>query len=196
LRGREYALRGLEVTHPGFTAQLRQDAATALASTTADDAPFLYWAGASWAAALDVAKHDLPLVVELPTAAALVQQVLRLDEAFDRGAAHEFFIAYEGSRPEAMGGSAKRAREHYQRARDISHGARASVHLILAESVAVQEQNLTEFKALLAATLAVQVDQVPELRLANTLAHRRARWLQSRIPDLFIETEATKGKPR
>jgi hypothetical protein len=95
-----------------------------------------------------------------------------------------------------MGGSAKRAREHYQRALDLSRGARASVHLTLAETVAVQEQNLTEFKALLAATLAVQVEQVPELRLANTLAHRRARWLQSRIPDLFIETEATKEKPR
>lgn len=196
VRGRDYALRGLDVAHPGFTTLLHQDTAAALALTTADDVPFLYWAGASWAAALAMAKQDLTLVATLPTAAALVQQVLRLDETFDYGAAHEFFIAYEASRPEAMGGSITRAREHYQHALEISGGVRASVHITLAETVSVQEQNLTEFRALLAAALAVNADTVPELRLANTLAHRRARWLQSRIPDLFIEADATQEKTR
>ena len=190
LRGRDYALRGLEAAHPGFTVALREDAAAALAATDADDAAFLYWAGAAWAGALSAAKDDLDLIAELPTAGALVGRVLELDETFERGAAHEFFISYEGSRP---GGSVAQARRHYQRALDISGGLRASVHLALAEAVTVKEQNLAEFRSLIAAALAVDPDRTPELRLVNTIARRRAQWLESRIPDLFVDADGGEG---
>jgi hypothetical protein len=68
------------------------------------------------------------------------------------------------------------------------------VHLALAEAVSVREQNLAEFQALLEAALAVDAEKVPALRLANTLAQRRAQWLKSRIPELFIEADQPKGK--
>ncbi len=186
LRGRDYALRGLEVEHPNFTVILFTDRLSALAMTTRDDVPFLYWAGASWAGALSAAKEDLELIAELPTAGALVGRVLELDETYERGAAHEFFISYEGSRP---GGSACAAREHYRRVLEISQGKRASVHLALAESVTLRKQDLAEFRALIAIALAVDADEVPELRLANIIAQRRARWLLKRIPDLFLDAQ-------
>lgn len=188
LRGRNYALRGLEVPHSQFTTLLNSDRASALAITKSDDVPYLYWAGTSWAGALSASKDDLRLIADLPTAGALVGRVLELDETYERGAAHEFFISYEGSRP---GGSAERAREHYRRAREISGGRRASVHLALAEAVSIKEQNLVEFKALIAAALAIDPDEAQEFRLANIIAQRRARWLQDRIPDLFLEAEGT-----
>ncbi len=191
LRARDYALRGLEIRHPGFTARLQANRDAALAMTTREDVPFLYWAGASWAAALSVAKDDLALIADLPTAGALVRRVLDLDERFGEGAAHEFFVSYEGSRPEAMGGSVREAREHYRRALELSHGERASVHVALAESVAVREQNLKEFHDLLGAALAVDPEKRPDERLANLIARRRALWLQSRIPDLFLEVDST-----
>ncbi|HSC71046.1 MAG TPA: TRAP transporter TatT component family protein [Candidatus Methylomirabilis sp.] len=185
LRGRDYALRGLEVQYPGFTAKLRQDPSSALTLTTVEDVPYLYWSGASWAGALTAAKDDLHLLADLPMSGALVGRVLELDESYERGAAHEFFIAYEGGRP---GGSASCAREHYRRALEISGGQRASVHLALAEGVVIREQNLEEFRALIMAALAVDPDRVLSLRLANTIARRRARWLETRIPELFVET--------
>ncbi len=183
LRGRDYALRGLDVAYPGFTAKLSTERTATLAMTTRDDVPFLYWAGASWGGALTAAKDDLALIADLPIAGALVGRVLELEEMFELGAAHEFLIAYEGSRP---GGSASLARQHYRRALEISGGQRASVHLALAESVTIREQNLEEFRVLLAAALAVDPDKVPNQRLANTIARRRARWLETRIPDLFL----------
>ncbi len=186
LRGRDYALRGLEVEHPNFVVILATDRKSALAMTTKDDVPFLYWAGASWAGALSAVKDDLNLIADLPTAGALVGRALELDDTYDLGAPHEFFISYEGSRP---GGSAERAREHYRHAREISQGQRASVHVALAEAVSIREQNLTEFKALTAAALSVDPDKVPQLRLANIIARRRARWLQLHIPDLFLEAD-------
>ncbi len=186
LRGRGYALRGLEVRHDGFQAALALDPEAALAEATDEDTAFLYWGGASWAGALSADKSDLELVAELPTAAALVARVLALDAAYDGGAAHEFFISYEGGRP---GGDAELARAHYAQALALSGGTRASVHLALAETVAVQQQDLAEFERLLDAALAVDPDAAPELRLVNTLARRRAEWLRAHIPDLFLLAE-------
>ncbi len=185
LRGRDHALRGLEAIHPGLGVTLSRDRVSALAITTKEDVPFLYWAGTTWAGALTAAKDDLGLLAELPMAGALVARVLELDETYERGAAHEFFISYEGSRPEAMGGSVRRAREHYRQALEISGGLRASAHLALAEAVTIRQQNLAEFQALIVAALAVDPDKASELRLVNTITQRRARWLESRIPELF-----------
>lgn len=190
LRGRDYAVRGLAAAHAGIAAELYRDAKTALAATTTDDVPYLYWGGAAWAGALSAAKGDLDLIAELPIAGALVERVLDLDESYERGAAHEFFISYEGGRP---GGSARKAREHYRRALALSQGTRASVHLALAEAVAIQEQNLAEFRALVAAALAVDPDVAPQSRLINTIARRRARWLEARIPQLFVEADVEEG---
>lgn len=194
IRGRDYALRGLEVDHPGFAQRLREKPEAAVVEATAEDLGLLYWAGVSWAAALMANKDDLNLVAELPAAGALVARVLELDDAYERGSAHEFMISFEGSRSEAMGGSPKRARDHYRRAMELSLGKRASVPLALAEAVSVREQNLAEFRSLLDAALAVDPDAVPSQRLVNTLARRRAVWLKTRIPDLFLDAEPEEKK--
>ncbi|HYF00266.1 MAG TPA: TRAP transporter TatT component family protein [Planctomycetota bacterium] len=189
LRGRDYVLRALELDHPGFAEGLRKDPEGTLARTTAPDAPALYWAGTGWTAALMVEKGDLGLIADLPLGASLVRRSAALDPSYNQGAAHEILISYEGSRPEAMGGSAAKAREHYAKALELSGGRRASVHLALAESVAVREQNLKEFKALLEKALAVDPNADPSQRLVNLLSRERALRLKSRIPDLFLEAE-------
>ncbi len=185
-RGRDYALRALELSHPGFTTSLREDPGEALAGTTEADLASLYWAGAAWAAAVSVAKDDMSLIGDLPLAGQLVGRALALDETYDEGRAHEFFIAYEGSRPN---GNAAEARAHYRRALALSRGKRASVYLALAESVVLREQNLAEFESLIAAALAVDPKGEPSLRLVNTIAHQRAEWLRAHLPDLFFAYE-------
>jgi predicted anti-sigma-YlaC factor YlaD len=185
LRGRDYALRGLEAAHPGFRETLRSDRAAAVAMATKEDVPFLYWAGISWAAALMACKDNLELLADLPVAAALVRRVLDLDETFNEGAAHEFIVSYEGSRPDATRESPALARRHYARALELSGGKRASVHLALAEGVCVREQKREEFKQLAAAALAVDPDAAPGSRLHNVLSRRRAAWLLTRLDDLF-----------
>ena len=189
LRGHDYALKGLEARHPGFTDEVTKDQTATLAKTNAEDAPLLYWAGASWAGAVSVAKNDPELLINLPFAGALVARVLEIDEGYDLGAAHEFFVSYEASRP---AGNLVKAREHYRRAVEISGGQRASTYLSLAESVTIREQKLAEFRSLIAAAMAVDLRKNPQLRLLNTIARRRAFWLESRIPELFVEAEASK----
>jgi predicted anti-sigma-YlaC factor YlaD len=65
----------------------------------------------------------------------------------------------------------------------------------LAEGLSIREQNLDEFKELLARALAVDPDREPKRRLVNVLAQRRARWLLARIPELFLDTDHKEVAP-
>ena len=183
LRGRDFALRSLALAHPDFAIGFGRDPAHTLAYMRQAEVPFLYWAGIAWAGAISTAKGDAQRISELPAAAALMTRALELDESFDAGAIHEFFVSYEGSRP---GGDLDAARAHYQRAYELSGGNRASVHLALAESVSVQQQNADEFRTLIQRALAVDANTVPEWRVVNTIAQRRAAWLDEHITELFI----------
>ncbi|MCH8168425.1 MAG: hypothetical protein IIC03_10930 [Proteobacteria bacterium] len=190
LRGRDYALRGLEVSHPGFSAALGPANGDALANTTVEDADFLYWAGAAWAGAVSSDKQDFMLVAQLGLAGRLVARVVELDDAYERGAAHQFLVSYEGGRP---GGDRAAARGHYRKALEFSGGGSAGLHLALAEAIAVAEQDLPAFRRLVEAALAVEAEAFPDRRVANAIAQRRARWLLTRIPDLFFEASDGEG---
>jgi len=186
LRGRDYALRGLEIRHPGLRNSLGQDRQATLATTQIADAGLLYWAGVAWAGAVSTAKDNLTLVAELPVAASLVRRVLELDETYGDGTAHEFFVGYEAARP---GGNLDVARGHYERALQISGGERASVYLALAESVSLPRQDVREFRGMLASAQAIDPDSRPGIRLINVMAQDRAAWLEEQIPRLFLVTE-------
>ena len=187
LRARDYGMRGLEAAHPDFGRSLHADAAAALGSTQASDVPFLYWTAVSWGAAISLSKDDPDRLADLPLMEALVRRALQLDEAFDFGALHEFMITFEGSRSDTMGGSTARARQHFQRATQLSEGRRAAPYVALAESVSVRLQDRAEFETLLKKALAVDVNARPEWRLSNLVMQRRARWLLGRADYLFVD---------
>jgi predicted anti-sigma-YlaC factor YlaD len=190
LRGRDIILAGLEEKHPGFRANLdKKDFAKALEGTTRRDIPLLYWAGAGWLGAYAIDPFDMDLGVTLPAAAALIERVYRLDPDYAAGAIHEFYILYYGSLPEYMGGSLKKAREHFAKAVAVSGGRSSTPYVSLATAVTVKEQDLSGFRELLNQALAIDPESDPENRLVNVLNRRKARWLLEHADDFFVETE-------
>jgi len=117
-----------------------------------------------------------------------MRRALALDEGYDGGAIHEYFIAFEGGRPEAMGGSLKRARFHFERAMALSGGQKVSPLVTFAETVSVRTQDRKGFLDLLDRALSFDArGKAPEYRMANLVAQRRARWLKGRVDDLFLD---------
>jgi len=186
LRARGYALHAFEQKHPGFKKALREDYAAAMKMTDRGDLDLLYWGGVSGAAALAAAKDNLSLLPMLAPSAAMVERVLELDESYGKGAAHDFFISYYGSRPRAMGGSEEKAREHYRRSIEISGGSNAGTYISLATSVSVKNQDPREYRELLGKALAVEVDKYPEGRLSNLIMQKRARWLLDNTEEFIL----------
>jgi predicted anti-sigma-YlaC factor YlaD len=69
---------------------------------------------------------------------------------------------------------------------ELSGGYQAGPLVSLAEPVSISRQDRSEFQSLLKRALAVDVNAKPQYRLANLVMQRRARWLLSRIDDLFL----------
>jgi len=188
LRARDYGVRGLETTHRDFGAALNKDPQMAVKAAKKEDVPLLYWTAASWGLAITLSKNEPGLIVDQPIVEALIDRALELDETFDEGAIHSFLISYEPARQGAPGDPLERARKHFDRAMTLSGGHQAGPLVSLAESVSIAKQDRKEFQTLLERALAVDVNAKLQYRLANLVAQRRARWLLSRIDDLFLST--------
>ncbi|MBP2673216.1 MAG: hypothetical protein H6Q84_56 [Deltaproteobacteria bacterium] len=188
LRAKGYGLRGLSVGRGGFVSKLSDDPSGAAALAGPEDVPLLYWTAAAWSVAVVHSPDDPAMLADLPRCEALMRRALELDERYDAGAIHEYFIAFEGGRPEAMGGSPAKARRHFERAMELSGGNRVSPLVTYAETVAVRAQDRKEFLGFLDRALSFDArGTAPENRMANLVAQRRARWLKGRVDDLFLD---------
>jgi predicted anti-sigma-YlaC factor YlaD len=121
---------------------------------------------------------------ELVAVRVLLARALELDEAWEAGAIHEALIAIEGV-PAIAGGSARRARAHFDRAVELSGGQSAFAYVTLASSVAQPARDRAEFERLLRQALAIDASTRPTTRLANLIAQKRARFLLARAGSLF-----------
>jgi predicted anti-sigma-YlaC factor YlaD len=188
LRARGYGFDAMEQVVLGSRAALlgedRASRQAAIDRAQKDDVATLYWLAAAWGSAIANAKDDLALVGELPVVAALMKRALALDESFEEGAIHEFFITYDAS---SNGAGKAAAKQHFERALELSRNKKLSPYVTYAEAVCVDSQEKKEFVRLLDKVLAFNVDSDPDHRLVNILAQRRARWDLSRIADLFAE---------
>jgi predicted anti-sigma-YlaC factor YlaD len=187
LRARDYGLRGLEAAHPGITSGIRSDPEKVLPETSVEDVPLLYWTAASWASSISLSKDDPTAIADLPTVEALIKRALLLDEAFERGAVHIFLISYEMSQSGLREGAEERARAHFNRALALSGGLQAAPYVTHAEAISIANNNKQEYRRMLQAALAVDIDADPQNRLANLVMQRRARWLLNNQDLYFLE---------
>ncbi len=191
LRARGYGIRGLEVAIPGaaeaFTKGDRAQVTALLARAKKEDVGLLYWTGAAWAALISTSKNDMVLVGDIWRVELLMTRALELDERFDHGALHEFFMVYDTTRSEPQGGGYKKAKEHFERALTLSENKKLMPLVSYAESTCIDKQDKKQFRALLDKVMKTDIDANKDYRLVNILALRRAEWLLSRIDDLFAE---------
>jgi len=187
LRARSYGLRALSVQYPSFSLRLKENPGKALEKVNKNNVPALYWTAAAWASALSMDKSDMTLIGDLPLIEAMMQRALELDESWDNGTLHEFFIVFSASKAEASASAYKESFFHFERAMELSKGSAIAPLISLAESVMIPQQNRSEYSRLLQQAVDFDVDSFPERRLENIVAQRRASRLLINIDQYFIE---------
>lgn len=188
LRARDHGLEGLKLRHGLQAAELRGlTRVEALKKVEKQDVELLYWTLVPWAAAIALNKTDVSLVGDLGAVAAMLDRAIELDEPYDQGALHEFSLSFDAAR--AGGTTRVKQKAHLDRALQLSGGHRLSPSVSWAENVLVQAQDKKGFEAELQRVLKFDLNAPAsrEDRLANTLAQQRARWLLSRVSDLFLD---------
>lgn len=186
IRGRDRALRALELRYPGFTESVRSENPAMLAETSANDVPYLYWAAAGWLGAVSTDPFDIGLSLQAGRAGAVMDRAFELDPDYDTGAIHEFYIAYYAGLPEGLGGSREKAEHHFERAVELAGGRKASPYVSLATSVALPEQDIRRFVDLMEQALAVDAEAYPQYRLINTIKQEEARFYLDNLDRFFV----------
>jgi hypothetical protein len=170
-------MRALETRHAGLRAAL---AGTGPAPAIAPDAvPVAYWAAASWAAWISLAKDDPDVVADLPSAVRLARAAYAAAPDALGGDLAVLLGTLEAARP---GGDRAAAERYFAAARSASGDRNAGVFVAMAESLAQPAADREAFQALLR-----RAEQVAQGRTdpASQIMRERARWLLSRTDDLF-----------
>ena len=144
----------------------------------------LYSYAVSWLSNLDATSEDWTAVAELPWVEAVLARALALDETYENGALHGYLGILNSLRPPALGGQPDVAREHFERALELSGGRDLSIKVEYARRYArlVFDQELHD--RLLTEVLNAPVE-APLYTLFNVMAKQEAQTLLATSKEYF-----------
>jgi hypothetical protein len=188
-RARVYGLRAIARSRSKFPEAVERglkEFSAELKHLKKKHVPALFWTAYAWGSIISLQQDRPERLVELPKVELMMRRVLELNERFFFGGAHIFYGMYYGGRAEMLGGDLSKAKEHLERAIEISEGKYLMARLLLAKYYAVPAQDRELFERTLQEILLVPPDQFPEQRLANKLAKRRARRWLKHVDEIFL----------
>ena len=193
LRAREVTIGGLDMRHPedgGLLASEHQgfeafQAHLARYTDVENDAPLLMFATYAWARWIGLHRDDMNAIADLAFVQAMADRLLALDQTYFDYAPIALHGGLVGSRPAALGGDPQAARTEIEHAIELTHRQNLMYLVTEAQIVAVALQDRALYRTLLEEVVHYDVDTVPDSRLQNIIAQRRARRWLSRIDEFF-----------
>ena len=138
----------------------------------------------SWAGVIEANSSDWNAIAELPKVKAGIQRVLAIDETLDNGNVHLYMAVMESLLPPTLGGKPELAKEHFDRAIEISHGENQMAKVIYAERYARMMFDRELHDQLLQEVLDAGPGPQDQI-LVNTLAKQKAAVLLNNADDYF-----------
>jgi hypothetical protein len=186
-RAYQYAGRAMCVRNAGFcdvNSLSYFEYEKLLAGIDKKDAMHLFIFASSWAGVIEANSSDWNAVAELPKVKAGIARVIELDETISNGDAQLYMAVLESLLPATLGGKPELAKQHFERAIEISGGTNLMAKVLYAEKYArlVFDRDLHDqlLQQVIDADTGPQ-DQI----LINTLAKQKAAALLSGADDYF-----------
>jgi len=187
-RARDYGLRSLK-KNDVFARSFDQGQAEfrkGLEQFGKDDVPMIFWTANAWGNLINVSIADPDVLGDLPKVNAMMEFVLKHDENYFYGSAHLYFAAILATTPKNLGGKPDSAKYHFERSFEIGKNLFVLPHLYMAKSYCVQMQDRALFDRLIAHIDTTSLEALPEQRLVNAIAKRKAKRLAERADELFF----------
>lgn len=180
-RARFYGIQLLKAKANGFDeAQLNADTMNEWLRKNFRDkkeAEDLLWISYAWIGHVGAAMDDASTVANLYVGVAIAERSVELDEKLEYGTAHIILGAYH-ARP---AGEIEEAKQHFDAAMKINGGKFLPTQLNYASRYYCMKSDRANYERLLNEVLAAG-DPIPEARLQNLIAKRRARrYLDNKI---------------
>ena len=187
VRGRDYGLgflkrndafnRGMAATIDSFQSSLDDLPASYL--------PAVFWTAMGWGNYINMTLTEPEALADIPRVEAMMDYVRQRDSSYYYGGAYLFLGTLYGSRPKILGGDPERSRWNFEHCLNINKGNFYLTQVYYAQSYAVQTQNRRLFEELLTKVSNASLEALPEARLPNAIAKKKARLLLSKIYELF-----------
>ena len=155
-----------------------------LAATGKKDVPMLYTLGTTWVGYIQQNSSDWNAVGELGRVDAMMQRVVALDETYEFGQAHMYLGALNSILPASLGGNPDKAKEHFDKAVDLSSGRNLLAKTLCAERYARLTFDQELHDRLLKEVLAADPHE-HGLTLQNRYAQRQAEGLLAGSAEYF-----------
>lgn len=162
-----------------------------VAGLDADSRDGMLWTAIGLAGAINQNKDDISMVAHLPKARALLERVVVLDDAnggrdpATRALPHIALASMAVALSKAMGGNPELADKHFKRAMELTENKFLLAKVFYARRYAVAVQNREVFHKSLVEVLETDPAVWPDQRLANEIAHRKARRYLKREKEWF-----------
>jgi hypothetical protein len=150
-----------------------------------DDVPAIFWTAFSWGSYVNITRTDVAGLADLSKVQALIEFVAEKDPAFYHGGAYLFLGVIEGTTPRSLGGNPDKAKEYFEKCLAINGGKFLMTQLYYARTYAIATQDQPLFESLLKKVEEASPDILPEARLANIIAKKKARKLLAQSNELF-----------
>ena len=157
----------------------------ALSRLGKQDVPLVFWTASAWGSAVNLQLEDPAAIACLPSINAMMEWVEAKDPAYFYGGAYLYFGVLYGSFPPVLGGKPELSRVNFERALTAGGGRFLMTYVFYARIYAVEMQDKRLFEDLLEHVIDASVDVLPEQRMANAVAKKRAREALARKGDFF-----------
>jgi hypothetical protein len=185
-KAKKYALRSLEIRGlKNPVSKPFNEFEAGLNGLAKDDVPYMFWAATCWGSWIRLNMGSMAALAELPRVEALMKRVLVLDEQFYYGGPQLFMGIWFASRPKIAGGDLSKAQHHFNKALELSQGKFLMTQIYYADQYAKKTFDKELFVSTLENVLDTPADQIPELTLLNTVAHKKAKELLAGADDYF-----------
>ena len=149
------------------------------------DVPGMFYVAQGLGSAINQNKDDIEMVAYAPKVQLLFERIVQLDEKFSNASAHIGLGLLHASRGEALGGKPEESRKHFERAIALTDGKFLMPKTLMAYHLGVIKQDREFFHKTLVEVLTTSPASNPDMRLANELAHQRARRYLAHEKELF-----------
>jgi hypothetical protein len=169
---------GLKLLGSSWDEALRGDLASfekKVNGADGDDVEGMFFTALGLASAINLNRDNIDLVAYLPKARMMFERVVKLNEKFYNGGAHMALGMLLTSQGDAIGGNSAEGKKHFERAIELTGGKYLMPKVLYALSYGVVTSNQKFFHDTLVEVLNTSPAVWPEQRLANELAHIRAR---------------------
>lgn len=181
-RARFFGIQLLERKAPGFEAA-RRNSKTMHEWLNKNfrhvaEAPALLWASYAWIGLVGIAKDDPALVADLFIGVAIAERAAELDDKIEHGMVHILLGAYHARTAQS---ELDEAKTHFDLAMKINGGKFLPTQLNYAQRYYCAKSDRATYEKILNEVVAAG-DPIPEARLQNLIAKRRARrYLDNKI---------------